>query len=113
MSPYKDPVKQKEKNREYQKGHYQRNKDYYKQKAKERKIVIQRQFTEYKNNLVCEVCGEGRSYCLDFHHTNPKEKEHDVASMPRQGFSWKNILKEIRKCQVTCKNCHAEIHFNL
>ena len=46
---------------------------------------------------------------LDFHH-HKKNKKHNVGNMIRDGYSWANILKEIKKCVVICCRCHAELH---
>ena len=69
-----------------------------------------------KETLCCKVCGYSKktherftTEALDFHHYR-KNKKHNVGNMIRDGFSWKNILKEIKKCIVICCRCHAEVH---
>ena len=56
-------------------------------------------------------CGEDHIACLDFHHQNPEEKEHNIAWMLAFGFSKEAILAEIDKCIVLCSNCHRKEHF--
>lgn len=57
----------------------------------------------------CIVCGFDRYPCsLDFHHKNRRFKDPNYRSM--RGWSWKNILIELEKCILLCKNCHAAIH---
>ena len=46
--------------------------------------------------------------CLDFHHRNPSEKEYAWNDMIN--LSDEQILEELEKCDVLCKNCHAELH---
>jgi len=51
--PYKDKEKQREKNREYQKKHYQNNKEYYITKSRESKSKAREEFKEFKK--ICFV----------------------------------------------------------
>jgi hypothetical protein len=63
---------------------------------------------EYKKTLSCVVCGENETVCLEFHHTDPTEKEFTIgASMQR---SWESIKWEIDKCVCLCANCHKKVH---
>lgn len=60
----------------------------------------------------CERCGEDDPITLDWHHTDPRTKEHAVSKM------WKErgrqaILNEIAKCQCLCANCHRKVHRDL
>jgi hypothetical protein len=63
-----------------------------------------------KRTLKCNRCPESFWVCLDFHHTDPTEKDMSVAQAVRNGWSKKRILAEIAKCEVLCKNCHAKEH---
>ena len=65
-------------------------------------------FREYKESLKCELCGEDRAPCLDFHHVIEKRKE--ISQMVASGWSVATILDEIEKCMVVCSNCHRMIH---
>ena len=108
--PYKDKEKQREKNREYQKKHYEQKKDYYIQKAKESKHRVREEFENYKKTLKCEVCGESHVATLDFHHKDPSTKEI-IISESIWRWSWNTIKKEIDKCVVLCSNCHRKLHY--
>ena len=66
---------------------------------------------QYKKTHPCEECGESRFYCLDFHHLRDKEKE--VATGVTIGWSIERLKKEIEKCRLLCKNCHAEVHYEI
>lgn len=56
------------------------------------------------------ICGEDRIWCLDFHHTNPSEKEGSVFHM----IQAPNKLKsELEKCIVLCANCHRDVHYQM
>lgn len=63
----------------------------------------------YKLRRGCSECGY--SICadaLEFHHTNPsnKEMELSVAQIMKEG--WDNAMDEIEKCVILCSNCHRE-----
>lgn len=101
----------KECHKEYCKEHYKSNKKYYEEKRKRNHEKYKQQYIEYKKSLSCQNCDEDRWYVLDFHHRNSDEKEMEVATMMAQGCSFETTLIEIEKCDVLCKNCHAEVHF--
>jgi RNase P subunit RPR2 len=57
----------------------------------------------------CTACGFNRFLCsLDIHHVDPDEK--DVAFTHMRSWAWSKIEKEIKKCVLLCKNCHAALH---
>lgn len=57
----------------------------------------------------CMDCGYDRYYgALDFHHRDPADKDPSFANL--RGWSWERIEKEIAKCDLVCRNCHAERH---
>lgn len=63
---------------------------------------------EYKSKLICSKCGENRWWLLDFHHTNPSEKDCEVTKLidaPNK------LKKELEKCIVLCANCHRHLHY--
>lgn len=55
----------------------------------------------------CVGCGAFKP--LEIHHKNPEDKLFNVAvkclSMP-----WEKLLKEIKKCELRCQDCHKEEH---
>lgn len=57
---------------------------------------------------VCNRCGFKHLAALDFHHLDPTEKEFRVSDMI--SMSWEIVEKEILKCELLCKNCHAIEH---
>lgn len=65
---------------------------------------------EYKMKIGCQLCGfKAKHSCqLDLHHINPEEKTYKGSHKSYDaGWSKKRIDKEIAKCIVVCKNCHA------
>ena len=54
----------------------------------------------------CKDCGETNSIVLDFHHRNANEKSFSLTGSFCYSRSRDAILKEIKKCDVLCANCH-------
>lgn len=56
----------------------------------------------------CTKCGYNKCYgALEFHHTNPKEKEI-ITSLIR--LPMHQLKQELKKCVLLCANCHREEH---
>lgn len=104
------PSNNPEYQKQYIKEHYLKNKDYYKDKARQRNkkmITYLRNFTNrYKVLCGCIDCGyKANPLALQFDHViGVKFKE--VSRMVSEVYSLKSIKEEIRKCQVRCANCH-------
>jgi hypothetical protein len=58
----------------------------------------------------CEKCGYDKPIlaAYDFHHTDPSLKEFTISGTT---FKFEKIKNEVNKCQLLCKNCHAETHW--
>jgi hypothetical protein len=59
----------------------------------------------------CRYCGYSRNLAaLEFHHADSAEKSFslDLRSLSNRRFPL--VLKEFRKCELVCSNCHKEIH---
>lgn len=50
---------------------------------------------------------------LGFHHRNPKTKKFKLDIRNLSNRSWKAILAEAKKCDLTCANCHMATHYTL
>lgn len=57
----------------------------------------------------CRRCRNKDKRVLDFHHLGNKVMA--VSQMRQAGWSKKKILKEIKKCEVLCANCHRIEHW--
>lgn len=94
--------------RAYLRDHYQRNKDYYKIKAKKRSVAIGREnrakIVEYLSTHPCVDRGESDPRVLEFDHING-DKEKDIAVMIYD-YPWHKVEAEIAKCEIRCANCH-------
>lgn len=97
----------------HNKQHYQENKDVYKQRAVKFRSELREWFVDIKSQLVCERCGETKHWRLDFHHPDPTVKDGNIAEMIATTMSRKKVLAEIEKCQVLCRNCHADVHYEI
>jgi hypothetical protein len=64
----------------------------------------------------CEICGESRYWCLDFHHIEPDKKTMNISEYSISGTAAfetkkKRILEEMKYCIIVCSNCHRDIHY--
>lgn len=62
----------------------------------------------YLINHPCVVCGQRQPRYLDFDHTEPKYKTHDISFMVSQGYSIEALEKEAEKCTIKCLYCHRD-----
>lgn len=94
----------KECQRAYIRDHYERNKQYYKDKS----LGHHRPIADLIYTLRCGACTDcGRHYhpiVMEFDHRNPSEKSYNIAEMRRH--SPETALAELAKCDVVCSNCH-------
>ncbi len=81
-------------------------------KANKRRLASKNReyLRSYKETHSCEMCGESRAVCLDFHHRDRSEKRFELARAPEMAFF--RVLAEVRKCMVLCANCHRVLHGN-
>lgn len=65
----------------------------------------------YLGGKKCQKCGVSHlpPQCYDFHHIKGN-KEDNISKMIQKGISFEKIKKELNKCIIYCKNCHAEYH---
>lgn len=102
----------KECHRAKNKSHYDNNKNLYIQSSNKYRKLYVNWFNEIKSNLKCEQCGENHISVLDFHHTDPLQKDLEVSTLISNRVSKEHILNEISKCIVLCSNCHRKLHYN-
>jgi len=97
----------------YIKNHYNKNKDYYLNKAKDRNIACKIKtlsyIKEYLNTHPCIDCGESDISVLEFdHNKNKGDKTREVSFLIKYRYSLNKIINEIKKCDVRCSNCHKK-----
>jgi hypothetical protein len=57
----------------------------------------------------CIDCGySDEAVALQFDHIGD-DKKMNVSDMICSDYGWDSIIKEIKKCEVRCANCHATI----
>ena len=95
----------------YQKKYYQANKKTFIDNKDKRKKTIKKWIIDFKKDKGCIVCGENRPATLDFHHRNPDEKETEIMTAVKRGWSINRLQKEIDKCDIMCSNCHRVLHW--
>ena len=78
-------------------------------KAIKKSKIFKKQCVDYKGGK-CEICGYDKyAEVLDFHHTDPSQKELNLNKMKLYDFNEK-ITKELDKCKLLCGRCHREEH---
>ena len=98
---------------------------YYTKKTEKRynswckKCVYEKQKNRWKDRKRKAISLKGGKCCrcgydkclasLDFHHINSENKKYEWSQL-RQ-LPWNEIIKELKKCILVCKNCHGEIHW--
>ncbi|QGH74394.1 HNH endonuclease [Streptomyces phage Spilled] len=88
----------------YTREHYQKNKQYYKDKARKHNEQIRDRVRAAKEKP-CADCGiQYPYYVMHFDHLG--DKEFNIAHRAKGG-AWADLEKEIAKCEVVCANCHA------
>lgn len=99
------PYKDKDKQRQNWKEHYERNKEKYVLRAKLYKKQLSLYIRTIKESTSCTDCGKKYPYyVMDFDHING-DKEYNIANMFRNK-GMQQVKKEIEKCEVVCSNCH-------
>jgi hypothetical protein len=74
-----------------------------------RRYKIKLQAIEYKGGK-CGQCGYNKCpSALTFHHRDPKEKKFNISGSHAR--AWNKIQLELDKCDLLCRNCHAEIEY--
>ena len=76
--------------------------------VKRYRIRLKIKFIAYKGGK-CEKCGYDKPIpsAYDFHHRDPKMKDFQIGGST---LGFERIKAEVDKCDLVCKNCHAEIH---
>ena len=58
----------------------------------------------------CSVCSYCKNFAaLDFHHADPSTKDFMWTTMKLR--PWQDVVNELKKCVLLCRNCHAEYHY--
>ncbi len=76
------------------------------------RIRVKEKLIAYKGGK-CERCGYDKSVprAYDFHHRDASQKDFGIGTYKVLNFE--KLKKEVDKCDLLCRNCHAEIHDEL
>lgn len=79
--------------------------------------ILKEKLMEIKGQKQCMECGyDKQCSALDFHHSDEKDKEFRISRGYRDD-RWKipldDIIVEMDKCNILCKNCHALKHVDI
>lgn len=100
--------KDKDKQREAVRRHYEKNRVVMKQRAaiynKAHRVVVRDYVLAYLKDHPCVDCGEVDPIVLEFDHVRDKVFNISQAS----GYGLDRIKEEIDKCEVRCANCHRQ-----
>lgn len=92
-----------------------RNTDKFRLARNKRRKVVFMERKKWAVSLLggkCQRCGYKKSLsALTFHHKNPKEKEYQIGQIMDRDQN--KIVKELKKCDLLCFNCHMELHEEL
>lgn len=63
------------------------------------------------------MCTPETFHRFDFHHVIPNIKEYEIGKVftwasERRSDKWETLLRELDKCVLLCKFCHADHHYN-
>lgn len=60
----------------------------------------------------CQCCGYSKNLAaLTFHHTDPENKSFNLDTRKMTNTRMSSLEEEVKKCQLLCQNCHAELHY--
>jgi hypothetical protein len=109
--PYKNRDESLAYMRQWNKKWYAENKQAAYEKNLRRRKELREWIATLKGTLKCNRCPEDHPAVLDFHHSDPNEKEGTVSQAVNAMWSKKRILAEIAKCEVLCACCHRKLHW--
>lgn len=89
-------------------SYYSKNKEKMLAEQNRKYKELSKIFQDWKGTLKCSRCGENDVACMEFHHTDPNQKEGNIIQMVAKGP--KAVIRELKKCIVVCSNCHSKIH---
>ena len=101
---YREHVKRKSRVWRLAHPNWKRNRD------GERRAISKKFVRNYLATHPCVDCGESDPDVLDFDHRDPKKKRYSIGAGWASGILPKSLMKEIRKCDVRCANCHRRKH---
>ena len=90
--------------------HYLNHKEEYFLRNKKRKKEIKEFVNSFKDNPCMDCKKKYPTYVMDFDHKG--NKDFNLARAGDRRISNERILKEIKKCELVCANCHRIRTYN-
>lgn len=112
IMPYKNAKVQKIYQKKWHRVNWFRIKTRMLKCTRQNKANVLAWFQTYKRTLKCLYCPERHPACLDFHHRTPRFKRFTISVAVASGICIKSLLKEIKKCDIVCSNCHRKLEYN-
>ncbi len=102
----------KEHRKAYYVLHYEKYGDEYRKRAKTQRDnlrnIYRTNMLQFLSNKACVTCGESDVRVLEFDHLDQKTKSFSISQAVRLGYSWNDVLEEIKKCRILCANCYKK-----
>lgn len=108
--PYSDVEIRKQKNREYSKRYYEKNKKKVQEATNKVRRKGREEFRAFEARLSCIQCGENHPATLDFHHHTPNPNNVKISTLLANGQFSLAVEEIMNKCVVLCSNCHRKHH---
>lgn len=80
--------------------------------AKGRKAHLKSKLLLINGKTCCEKCGNGNISILHFHHIGRKNFEISELLFKKTKVSIEELILEIERCKILCRNCHMLEHFD-
>lgn len=87
-------------------GHKSRPKRRKRKRLSDQAVVNMTYCHDYLRKHPCVDCGETDIVVLQFDHVRGR-KRGNVTSLARKGVDLDIVIKEIKKCEARCANCHV------
>jgi hypothetical protein len=81
-----------------------------KQKYRANQMLMKYELMKSINQTCCKVCNYTDIRALTFHHRIEKDKLFAISYGFTHSYSFKTLLKEAKKCDVLCQNCHSIVN---
>ena len=86
--------------------HFRENTERYCQRQRDRRLECRRLYLQYLSLHHCVDCGEDDPVVLVPDHVRGR-KTHGISKLLHNNPCWTAVLKELKKCDIRCANCHA------
>ena len=96
----------KKHSKKYYKENFEKHKGVTKERRDRNRDINRNKLISYLLIHPCIDCGETDPIVLQFDHQ--KDKSFNISQKVCNGYSWKIITDEIKKCEVRCANCHLK-----